>query len=210
MQINNNTSPAVQQVSTAGALAAVLKDQSNILGRFYGYAAASEPLTDNTESAAVHADGLLETYIDFMRVMMEPSPLGEFPLNRGLMSLDENLPAGEVHFGYASYLSESGQSFHSFYKNTVLPGVQRIAHHRRGTAKMLMALCVGDLRYNLTEVSEIAESVGQGAYGESNVRLLSPVQGICLPDPGCCIGFANDSSLDDRCRASIWLFWPAE
>lgn len=208
--MNNNMSPAQSQVSTAGNLAAVLRDQASLLARFYGYAAASESLTDNIESGAVHADGLLETYIDFMRVMMEPSPLGEFPLNRGMMALDENLPAGEVHFGYASYLSRAGQSFHSFYNKTVLPGVQRIAHHHRGTAKMLMALCAGDSRYNLTEVSEIAASLGQGAFGESNVRLLSPVQGICLPDPGCCVGFANDPSLDDQCRASVWLFWPAE
>lgn len=156
------------------------------------------------------AGDFLQSYLDILRVIYEPAPLAPFSLNGCPDIISDHIPDSAFRFGYGSFVSDPASSFTDFYEFSVLPTLQQYGYDQDKICSAFFAVSVGRERYNLTEMSEVLsvlKAQAQVQVQANNVELHSSFfnqdQGV---SDRVFAGMAMDSSLDARCRLSVWAF----
>jgi hypothetical protein len=152
------------------------------------------------------AEDFLQSYLDILRVIYEPAPLAPFSLNGCPGIISDHIPDSAFRFGYGSFVSDPASSFTDFHEFSVLPTLQQYGYEQEKICSAFFAVSMGRERYNLTEMSEVLSVLKVRAQTD-NVELHSSFinkdQGV---SDRVFAGMAMDSSLDARCRLSVWVF----
>lgn len=158
------------------------------------------------------AEDFLQSYLDMLRVIYEPAPLAPFFLNGHPELVADHIPNSEFRFAYGSFLSDPASNFSDFFEKNVMSTLQQYGYDQKCIRSAFFSVCVGRERYNLTEMSEVLATlkvrpVSQEHEDMENVVMHSSYFGeLDVVNDNVFAGMAMDSSLDDRCRASVWVF----
>ena len=151
-------------------------------------------------------EDFLQSYLDILRVIYEPAPLAPFSLNGSPEIISDHIPDSAFRFGYGSFVSDPAGSFTDFYEFNVLPTLRQYGYEQEKVCSAFFAVSMGRERYNMTEMSEVL-SVLKVQPQADNVELLSSyINQNQDVSERVFAGMAMDSSLDARCRLSMWVF----
>lgn len=156
-----------------------------------------------------------QTLLDMLRVFFEPDPPGTLFLNANPCFLYETLSNQPVQLGYASVLSEPGESFTSMLNEKIFPRLAELGY-QADYSSAFFAICRGPDRGGRIKFSDPliceAETILQAgtAVDEAWGGLYSAIKG---ESPAFLkrhyVGVSFDESLGDRLRVSVWLIIPA-
>ena len=158
----------------------------------------------------------LQTLLDMLRVFFEPDPPGTFFLNANPCFLYEVLSDKPVQLGYASVLSDPGESFSSMLNEKIFPRLAELGYQREACSSAFFAICRGPdrggrIKFNddlLNEAAVVLEA--NISVAEAWGGLYSAIEGEPRGFPKQnCAGISFDESLGDRLRVSVWLIIPA-
>lgn len=155
------------------------------------------------------AEDFLQSYLDMLRIIYEPAPLAPFFLNGNPGLIADHIPDSEFRFGYGSFVSEPASNFADFFTNNVMSTLRQYGYDQTKICSAFYAVSVGRARYNMTEMSEVLATlkVKPRASESGNVIMHSSfINELDVVNDNVFTGMALDSSLDDRCRVSVWVF----
>lgn len=150
----------------------------------------------------------LQCLLDIIRVQYEPHPMGTFFLNSNIGFTYENMPVSSFQLGYISLTSEADKIFDKFWQEDAYPYIAKCGYHFESTFSIFAVASTGHERYNLTFVTEIADTLQSGFSVEEAVGLLKAELHDDTDSPGKQVysGYCLDEALGTRIRLSLWMF----
>jgi len=153
-----------------------------------------------------------------LRIFFDPAPFGGLTFNQNPWYISQALPDRPFRLGYATLLSDPGESFNAFMQSQILPRLAELGYQISTCKAAFLAVCYGRNIYeseNFTEfLVEVNSALQPFSFGTSHVNLAECIEMIraCCKDVQSArkrgsnyIGFAMDESLGERLRASVWL-----
>lgn len=160
----------------------------------------------------------IQVSLDMLRIFFDPAPFGGLTFNQNPWYISQALPDRPFRLGYATLLSDPGESFNAFMQSQILPRLAELGYQISTCKAAFLAVCYGRNIYeseNFTEfLVEVNSALQPFSFGTSHVNLAECIEMIraCCKDVQSArkrgsnyIGFAMDESLGERLRASVWL-----
>lgn len=150
----------------------------------------------------------LQTLLDIIRVQYEPRPMGTFFLNSNIGFLFESVPKEPFRLVYTSLISCENETFESFYKNDVLPYLEKCGCDAEQITAMFAVASTGHERYKVAFVQEVSQTLQSGFSVDEALRLLASEMGssIISPRKTTYSGYCVAPELGTRIRLSLWCF----
>jgi hypothetical protein len=154
----------------------------------------------------------LQVLLDMLRMLYSPDVVGTFHLNANPSFIFDALPDKGFRLGYATLLSDPGESFHTFLESKFLPRLAELGYQISTCSAAFFALCCGidDPHPELRMVelcNESSAALNTGFSLDEAISLIkSELDGDVLsPRKQVYAGYAFDEALGERLRASVWL-----
>ena len=145
-------------------------------------------------------------------MLYSPDVLGTFHLNANPSFIFDALPDKCFRLGYATLLSDPGESFNTFLESKFLPRLAELGYQISACASTFFALCCGVSDLNPEErmvelCKESSDALNTGFSLDEAISLIkSELDGDGLsPRKQVYAGYAFDEALGKRFRASVWL-----
>lgn len=153
----------------------------------------------------------LQVLLDMLRVLYEPNPLGTFHLNANPSFIFQALPDKPFRLGYATLLSDPGESFSAFLQNKLLPRLSELGYQISTCSAAFFALCCGIGDPNpyerMLELYKASTTVLHTGFSiDEAIRLIASEFSVDAQAPRKRVyaGYAMDEALGERLRASVW------
>jgi len=154
----------------------------------------------------------LQVLLDMLRMLYSPDVLGTFQLNANPSFIFDALPDKCFRLGYATLLSDPGESFSTFLQSKLLPRLADLGYQISTCTAAFFALCCGVSDPNPYErmvelCTESSAALDTGFSLDEAISLIkSELDGDGLsPRKQVYAGYAFDEALGERLRASVWL-----
>lgn len=154
----------------------------------------------------------LQALLDMLRVTYEPWPLGTFLLNANPGFITEAIPDQPFRLGYASLVSDPGESFSGFWQDKVRPALTGHGYPIERARAVFAVVSTGPARYGFELAGEAGPALGAGfSAGEALTLIASAAGGQgAAPVKPVHAGYCLAEELEDRLRVSVWLFLEQE
>lgn len=155
----------------------------------------------------------LQVLLDMLRTLYEPNVLGTFHLNANPGFIFEALPDQSFRLGYATLISDPGESFSAFLQSKLLPRLAELGYQLSTCTAAFFAVCFGtDVTHQwnprmVEMVIEAKNALHAGFSLDEAIRLIASEFSGDEPAPRKQVyaGYAMDEALGERFRASVWL-----
>lgn len=157
----------------------------------------------------------LQTWLDLVRVIYEPSPPGTFFLNSNLDWVPSEVPARPFRLVYLSAISKPGESVAALDQRVVRPrlAVKGSAANPPSTSFVMVTTAAGNADYSRAIRRQVMACYEAGFHPDEVVGMLKAAiqgeEGITSGGGRVYAGFSQDAALSpDRFRLSLWAFVP--
>ncbi|MEA1972259.1 MAG: hypothetical protein U9N34_03065 [Candidatus Cloacimonadota bacterium] len=120
-----------------------------------------------------HPHEFLQSFLDILRVIYEPQPIGTFFFNSNPSFLFEAIPAESFQLGYGSLISDPQQKFKEFWYSDVLIKLKEYVYTKQDTIALFFVISTGNERYELELINEVSEILNTGFSPEEAIGLIA-------------------------------------
>ncbi|HAW92956.1 MULTISPECIES: hypothetical protein [unclassified Arsukibacterium] len=155
----------------------------------------------------------LESLLDMVRVNFESNlPLSYF-LNSNMGFLYEAIPEKPFQLGYISLTSTPNTPFNSFWKDDVVPYIEKCGYSIEMAASTFAVASAGSDNFNPDMIENVTSTLNAGfniddvgTYLSDSLSQETTELPAKLPTKQVYVGLCIDSSLKRQIRLSMWLF----
>jgi hypothetical protein len=126
--------------------------------------------------------------------------------------LYDAIPAKPFQLGYISIVSTPDKPCDSFWKDDVVPYIEKCGYYFEAATAIFAVASTGDENLTLDFVSTVSEVLNAGFTSENlgeffldGLSQTTPSQPVNLPTKQIYAGFCTDNALGSRIRISLWL-----
>lgn len=149
------------------------------------------------------------SFLDFIRVMFEPNPLGTFSLNSNPGFIFNAIPRVPFRLGYVSAISLANEPIDQFFERAIAIQLKENNYSIDLASACFVMVSVNSKKYSFKNLG--VEVLNFFNAGFSTEEALNSIKAIIeeqefIRSGNTHVGFSIDNSLQDEMRLSMWIF----